>query len=66
MKCEMVYAHHPDCYCGTCARHKDDQCSKLAVGVVLDSMLRVCSGCAKQMESEDFVVSYFTVLEDRV
>lgn len=58
-QCEMVDVHHPDCECASCKMHTDVQCLEPAVGTVADGGgYRVCADCAKQMEREDFTVSY--------
>lgn len=56
-KCEMVFAHHPDCTCAHCWQNEDEQCQNLAWGYVPEQCgVRVCRECAKGMEQEDFKV----------
>lgn len=65
-QCEMTDPHHPDCECASCRLSRDVMCLELAVGIAPDSHGRVCRSCAKQVESEDFVVDYFPERKFRI
>lgn len=59
-QCEMIEPHYPDCTCASCAIRTDAQCLDSAIGTVPGcAHIRVCAGCAKDMEAEGFVVRYY-------
>lgn len=57
-QCGMTISHHPDCECDICQIPTDKYCLRPATGTVIDSKVRVCADCAKQMELEDFEVNF--------
>lgn len=59
-QCEMIEPHYSDCTCASCVMRTDVQCLDSAVGTVPNcAHIRVCADCAKAMEAEGFVVTYY-------